>query len=159
MSFTRYAFIFVFTCYGLLHNSFNTTTEDLSVVTPEGKYADSGRQLLIIEALSTKNKRRATYNTSEREIQVNYNDRIFEEGYLNQFAHIVAGVYNAYTGLLIPVDSLITESSVCSANSGTCHDANILTDYSLRQSPMISVLELTSHLYGSEIYPNPNYKC
>ena len=136
-----------------------TTTEDLSVVTPEGKYADSGRQLLIIEALSTKNKRRASYNISEREIQINYNDRIAEEGYLNQFAHIVAGVYNAYTGLLIPVDSLITESSVCSANSGTCHDANIITDYSLRQSPMVSVLELASHLYGSEIYPTPNPKC
>lgn len=133
-----------------------TTPEDLSVVHPDGKYADLGRHLLIIEALSTKNKRRTSYNNAEHEIQVNYNDRLAEQGYLTQFAHIVASVYNAYTGMLIPVQSLLDEASVCSANSGTCQDANYITDYSLRQSPMISVIELASHLYGVDIYPNPS---
>lgn len=133
-----------------------TVPEDLSIVHPDGSYADSSRTLLIIEALSTKNRRRTSYNIAEREIQVNYNDRIAETGYLRQFAQIVASVYNAYTGTLISVDTLVADASVCSATSGTCHDANTVTDYALRESPMVSVLELASHMYGLDIYP---FKC
>jgi hypothetical protein len=131
-----------------------TTPEDLSVVHPDGKYADSGHHLLIIEGLSTKNKRRHNYDKSEHEIQVRYNSRIIEEGFTKQFAHIVSSVYNAYTGKLISPEILINDSSVCSSDNRTCQDANIIIDYSLRQSPMISVVELASHLYGAEIYPN-----
>lgn len=135
-----------------------TTPEDLSVVHPDGKYSDTGRTLLIVEALSTKNKRRATYNEAENEIQLNYNDRLVENGYFRQFALIVASIYNAYTGSLISADSLIEESSVCAPSSGTCHDANLVVDYALRESPMVSIMELASHLYGVDIYPNPS-KC
>lgn len=133
-----------------------TTPEDLSVVHPDGKYSDNNHTLLIIEALSTKNKRRTSYNTAEHEVQVNYNDSHTENGYLRQFAHIVAGIYNAYTGGLIPVDSLVEDASICSTTHGICKDANLITDYSLYQSPMVSVIEVASHLYGVDIYPNPS---
>lgn len=135
-----------------------TTPEDLSVVHQEGRYADTNRTLLIVEALSTKNKRRASYNVAEDEVQLNYNDRLAEQGYLRQFALIVASIYNAYTGSIIAVDSLLNESSVCAATSGTCHDSNTLVDYALRESPMVSIIELASHMYGVDIYPNPS-KC
>ena len=131
-----------------------TTREDLSVIEQEGRYADHGRTLLIIEAISTKNKRRTSFDKAENEVQVNYNDQSVERGYLTQFALIVASIYNAYTGQLISTDHLLNNSSVCSATSGTCHDSNMLVDYSLRQSPMVSIVELASQLYGADIYPN-----
>jgi hypothetical protein len=131
-----------------------TTSEDLSVVHPDGKYSDSDRTLLIIEAISTKNKRLTSYSLSDREIHVNYNDKLTENGYLQQFAQIVAGIYNSYTGNLISTDDLISDISVCSINSGTCQDGNIIVDYSLRESPMVSIIELASHMYGADIYPN-----
>lgn len=130
-----------------------TTREDFSIIHPAGKYADSNYHLLIVEAVSTKNKRRTSYNIGEREIKVNYNDRITEANYLSQFAHIVSGVYNVYTGLSMNVSSLLEELSLCTSNA-ICHDANLITDYSFRQSPMITVLDLVSNLYGMDIYPS-----
>lgn len=129
-----------------------TTSEDLSIVTQEGNYADTEKTLLIIEALSTKNKRRAHYNTAEKEVELNYNDHLIEQGYLRQFALIVASIYNAYTGSIISPDTLLNDSSVCI--SGTCHDSNILVDYSLRESPMVSIVQLASNMYGVDIYPS-----
>lgn len=133
-----------------------TTLEDLSVVALNGRYADTGRMLLIVEALSTKNKRSTSYNTGEHEIQVNYNDRLAENGYFSQFAQIVAGVYNAYTGGFIPVDLLLSDASICAPISGMCSDGDFVLDYSVRESPMVSVIELASNLYGVDIYPNPS---
>lgn len=130
-----------------------TTTEDLSVVQQEGRFASSGRTLLIVEAISTKNRRRTTFNTAENEVQVNYNDRVMENGYFRQFANIVASIFNAYTGVLISADDLINDVSACASISGICQDRNALVDYSLRESPMVSILQLASDLYGSEIFP------
>lgn len=129
-----------------------TAVEDLSVTDPAGKYADSGKTLLIIEALNTKNKRKASYNKSEHEIIINYNDRIAENGYLRQFAQVVSTIYQAYTGNSISVDTLLANASIC--DSGACHDGNNVVDYGLRESPMISILELASHMYGVDIYPS-----
>lgn len=133
-----------------------TTLEDLSVVALNGRYADTGRMLLIVEAISTKNKRSTSYNIGEHEIQVNYNDRLAENGYFRQFAQIVAGVYNAYTGGFIPVDLLLSDTSICAPISGICSDGDFILDYSVRESPMVSVIELASNLYGVDIYPNPS---
>lgn len=129
-----------------------TTMEDLSIIDPAGKYADDGFTLLIVEAICTKNKRRVSYNTPEHEAQVNYNSDLAELGYLTQFAEIVSTVYTAYTGVTLPVSTLMSDSSLCSA-SGTCQDGDMIVDYSLRQSPMVAILELASTLYGVEIYP------
>lgn len=131
-----------------------TTVEDLSVVEPAGKYADTGKTLLIVEAVNTKNRRRAIYNASEHEVQINYNDRIMEHGYLEQFAQIVAKIYSIYTEQTISSDTLLADSSICGA-IGECQDGNIIVDYTSRESPMVTVLNLTSQLYGLDIYPNP----
>ena len=129
-----------------------TTTEDLSVVDPAGKYADTGKTLLIVEAICTKNRRNASYNMTEKEIQLKYNDKTVESGYLNQFAQIVSNVNAAYTGTTIPVDSLISDSSTCGP-SGTCHDGNIVLDFAQRQSPLVTVIETIGQLYGKDLYP------
>jgi hypothetical protein len=131
-----------------------TTVEDLSVVQQDGRFADTGRTLLIVEAVSTKNRRRATFNVAENEIQINYNDPVVENGILRQFALIVASIFNAYTGAFFSVNDLLNDTSVCSSASGICQDRNALVDYSLRESPMVTVLQLASDLYGSEIFPN-----
>ena len=129
-----------------------TTIEDLSVVDPSGKYADTGKTLLIVEAICTKNRRQTTYNTSEKEIQVRYNERLVESGYLRQFAEIVAGVHNAYTNETISVDSLVSENSTC-GSSGTCHDDANVVDFSQRQSPLVTMIETVGQLYGTDLYP------
>lgn len=129
-----------------------TVDEDLSIIDQSGRYADTGKTLLIIEAICTKNKRKITYNVGERESHVNYNSRVVENGWLHQFAQIASNVHKAYTGVIVPTDTLISDISVCSPN-GTCHDSNSITDYSSRESPMVSIIELASHMYGLDIYP------
>jgi hypothetical protein len=129
-----------------------TTAEDLSVVEPTGKYADSGKTLLIVEAISTKNRRQATYDVAEKEIQSKYNARLVESSYLKQFATIVSNIYTAYTGSTISVDSLVSDSSVCDP-SGTCRDTNYVVDFSQRQSPLVTIIETVGQLYGSDLYP------
>jgi len=135
-----------------------TTIEDLSLVEPGGKFADSGHTLLIVEAINTKNRRKATFNVSEQEVQVNYNDRTAENGYLTQFAQIVSTIYRAYTGTTITVDALISDATTCSS-SGACQDGNIVLDYSIRESPLVTILQLASSLYSVEIYPNAGGGC
>jgi hypothetical protein len=129
-----------------------TVDEDLSIIDQAGRYADIGKTLLIIEAICTKNKRKVTYNVGERESHVNYNSRIVENGWLQQFAQIASNINKAYTGVTVPVDTLISDVTVCGPN-GTCHDGNTITDYSFRESPMVSIMELASHMYGLDIYP------
>lgn len=129
-----------------------TADEDLSVVDQSGRYADTGKTLLVVEAVCTKNKRKVTYNIGERKFRVNYNGRIAENGWLQQFAQIASNVNKAYTGAIIPTNTLISDVSVCGVN-GTCHDGNTIVDYSVRESPMVSILELASHMYGLDIYP------
>lgn len=128
-----------------------TTTEDLSVVAPQGKYADTGNTLLIIEGLCTKNRRRTIYDSGEDEVQVRYNDIIAEYGYKKQFAQIIISIYKAYTGITIPIDTIISDISVC-FNSGYCQDNSYLQDYSLRASPMMNVLDTASQLYGTGLF-------
>lgn len=129
-----------------------TVTEDLSVVDPAGRYADTGKTLLIVEAVCTKNRRQSSYNTAEKEIQLKYNERLVESSYLKQFAEITSNIYTAYTGATITADSLIVDSSTCGP-SGTCHDSNIVVDFSQRQSPLVTVIETIAQLYGSDLYP------
>lgn len=133
-----------------------TTTEDVSEVHPAGKYADTSYTLLIVEGVCTKNKRKATYNNGEHEVQINHNDKLVENGWLLQFAKIVSAVNKAYTGATVAPESYLGESSICT--SGTCQDGNVIVDYSLRESPMVSVLELAGHMYGLDIYPSAG-KC
>lgn len=129
-----------------------TAVEDLSVVEPSGRYADSGKTLLIIEAICTKNRRQASYNLAEKEIQVKYNDKSVESGYMRQFAEISSNIYTAYTAQTISVDELVTDSSTCGPE-GTCHDGNIVVDFPQRQSPLLTVIETVGQLYGTDLYP------
>jgi hypothetical protein len=128
-----------------------TTTEDLSVVDQAGKYADTGHCLLIVEAVCTKNKRKASYHPSEREVQVFLNSPEVEATYLRKFSTIVSDIYAQYTGTHMPVDLLTHDISICGA--GICHDGNSISNYATRESPMVSLLELSAHLYGSDLYP------
>lgn len=127
-----------------------TTAEDLAIVDQNGKYADTGHCLLIVEAVCTKNKRQASYHPGEREIQINLNSPEIEATYLRKFSTIVSDIYARYTGTPIPVDFLTQNISICGA--GICHDGNSISNYATRESPMVSLLELTTHLYGSELY-------
>jgi hypothetical protein len=130
-----------------------TTQEDLSTTNPSGAYADIGYTLLIIEAFSMKNRRRTTYNIPEHEIQIDYNDRLAEYGYLRQFAEIVASVYRAYTGVTPNINTLLMDFSACSMG-GSCQDANLITDYATRESPLATVLGLGASLYGFDLWPS-----
>jgi hypothetical protein len=135
-----------------------TTSEDLSVTDPSGAYADTGYNYLIIEAISVKNKRKSSFDTTLQEVQVLYNDPDTENAFLLQFATIATTVYQAYTGKTLTPETLIQDSSVCNAN-GACQDANVIVDYSLRESPLSVVMQLVSALYGSELYPTPGGCC
>jgi hypothetical protein len=130
-----------------------TTPEDLSVVCPQGKYADSDtdRSLLIVEAVCTKNRRCLTYNAADREVLVTKNSNIVEDGWLQQFTQLVSQVYHLYTGLDLDTDGLSGQVSVCTA--GLCQDNNFFQDFESRESPLTVMLETLGHLYGSEIYP------
>lgn len=125
-----------------------TTAEDLSIIDLSGKYADTNKSLLIIEAICTKNRRKTSYNIAEHEIQVEYNDRIIESGYLNQFSQIASTIYKAHTNTDITIDP---EISVCGAE-GTCQDSANILDYSARESPLVSILQLASKMYGLDVY-------
>lgn len=133
-----------------------TTSEDLSVVNCNGVYADTDNTLLIVEAVDLKNKRKLEFNTCDREIQMHYNSRNMEAEHRRKFAEIVAGVYNAYTGNVITVDELLTDSSICTQR--VCTDKKIITDVIKRETPITTVLELTSHLYSNDLY-NAHCKC
>jgi len=130
-----------------------TAIEDLSIIEPSGRYADTGKTLLFVEAICTKNRRQASYDISDKEIQLKYNDSSVEQGYLEQFAQITAVINNAYTNGHMTADDLIQDASICTS-SGTCQDANSVVDYSLRQSPLTTIIETASQLYGLNIYPS-----
>jgi hypothetical protein len=134
-----------------------TTPEDLSTVTCNGVYADTEKTLLIVEGLSLKNKRKAKYNKCEKEVEVHYNDRNSESAYRRKFAELVAATYKSYTGQVISIETLLGESSICTEN--VCTDKVLVTDVIHRESPMITVLELTSHMYNSELYGVFPNKC
>lgn len=135
-----------------------TTPEDLSVVEQEGRYADNCRILLIVEALCTKNRRRASFDPAENETQVLYNERLVEYNYLYSFAKIVAELYHIHTGATTTPEKLIEDESVCTPQ-GTCQDGNAVVDYATRESPMVTTIQLVSHLYGGDVFPNLNCKC
>ena len=128
-----------------------TTPEDLSVVAPEGTYADadSDTSLLIVEAVCTKNRRTAVYNIGEDEVVISKNDNNVEAAWMAQFTTMVSCVYEAYTGSTL--DATNMNGSVCTG--GICQDSAALRDYGCRESPMVTVLETLGHLYGSPIYP------
>lgn len=134
-----------------------TTVEDFASVT-SGAFAATGSTLLIIEGISTTNLRATNFNTPKQHIHVNYNDRCTESNHLSQFTSIVSNVYKAYTGATIDPNTLLfgDMGSVCQNN--TCYDSNIISDVQTRESPMTTVLLMSSVLYNSGIYPNPS-KC
>lgn len=131
-----------------------TTPEDLSVVDQAGAYADPDHNFLIVEAICIKNKRVSSYDTTEQEVKVIYNDPDTENRYLTQFGQIVSTVNQAYTGEPIPPSTLIQDFSACDT-SGACTDAQYIVDYSTRESPLSIVLQLITNLYGTELYINP----
>jgi hypothetical protein len=135
-----------------------TTKEDLSVVHPAGAFSETGKTLLIVNAICTKNTRKASYSTCENEVQVRYNSYIAEDGYRKQFAKIVAGLYQIYTNTPIDPNDLINEASTCGATTHICHEANRITDYVLRESPIEIAVRTLVSLYGGELYPRIN-KC
>jgi len=122
-----------------------TTCEDMSIVNEDSKYAESGKTLLIVEGVSTINKRSAIYNIEEGEVQIKYNDPLTENEYLRQFSLIVVSIYKAYTGKIMTAESLIEESS-------RTKNGDKLVDYALRESPMVSIMQLASNMYGGGIY-------
>lgn len=132
-----------------------TTPEDLYVTEPTGKYANSGYNFLIVEAFSLGNRRTTRYSDNQNQLQINQNHPSVETPHLVQFSHVVASVYHAYTGIKIPATSLLPTSSVC-GNNGACTDSEYITDYSTRESPMETVTNMASALYGQPIFPSPN---
>jgi hypothetical protein len=134
-----------------------TAVEDLSVVASEGRYADAGHTLLIIEAINAKNRRATSYNPSTRTIDVQYNAKKAERGWLEKFAEIVAVIYLAYTGLTITKEKLLNEESFCASSS--CTDSLLVTDHVTRESPMVTMLELGALLYGHDLLSIAAARC
>lgn len=130
-----------------------TTVEDLAVIGQEGKYAavQDGYTLLIVEALSTQNRRAGRFDTCDNELKVYYNDPDVENGYLKQFAKMVSDIYLAYTGSFVPPNSLLLEPSTCSP-IGICSDTPLIQDYTYRASPLSVVAQTGSNLYDAQIY-------
>lgn len=126
-----------------------TTKEDFSVVEQAGSYSDSNYSLLIIEAVNTINKRKVYYDLGLKENQVIHNGDEAEALWKNQFAYICNQIYQCYVGLTGP--ATIDQISVCT--QGACVDGDFITDEPERESPMVSILQMSSQLYSSEIYP------
>ena len=142
----------LFQCY--------TTTIDYSAINKNNSknytavYAPTGSILLVIEGLSVKNQRSLSYLSNE-ELQLKYNSSTSEQGYLNQFKDVVSKVYTAYTGVAPP--NLDQTQPVCSPNA-PCQDYNFIATYPQRESPMLSVIQLVSCLYGMDGFPSlPKY--
>jgi hypothetical protein len=130
-----------------------TTVEDLSITDPSGVFTDSNSIFLIIEAISTKNKRIAVFDYVEQETVVTTNKTKIEKAFELQFATLVSDVYQAYTGVYLSPSSLITDTNICNSN-GSCQDANMIRDYSLRESPLTIVVQTIISLYGTDATDN-----
>ena len=135
-----------------------TTKEDLSVICQNGLYAGEDKVLLIVEAVNTKNKRKVQYSASHKELQIYYNSPRIEYGFLLQFARIVADLILAHSGITVDPLTLIERSGVCSID-GACHENSFVMDYTHRESPMVTVLQMASNLYRSDIFPSTNSNC
>lgn len=134
------------------YGSAYTSDEDLSSVCKEGKYSDCDYTLLIVEVVNVKNRRRASYNYSEQLVDIYYNDNNIEDKWMKKFMDIVACSYNAYTGVQIDPTELIEMKTI--TLGGLSIDTIRITDVSLRESPVITVLETTAHTYGQKLYPH-----
>jgi hypothetical protein len=128
-----------------------TTTEDLSDVNPGGLFSSPGYTFLIVEALCLKNKRTLSYSTTQQAAQFFYNSSAIEDGYLDQFGNIVADIYQAYTGLTTTNTTLIGVNEICDSK-GQCSDISAITDYVTRESPMSTVIQLATVLYGYNVF-------
>ena len=129
-----------------------TTPEDVSITCRQGKYSSIGNTLLIVEAVCVKNRRSTEYLIGQKELKQKYNNRIHERNYVTQFAKIASDVYLAYTGITLDPQLLIQDTTICST-AGQCSDADIITEYSIRESPVVTALEIGVNLYNNlEIY-------
>lgn len=127
-----------------------TTVEDLSTTGREGLYAERGKTLLIIEAISLINRRTACFDSLENQVNVEFNTRKAERAWLNRFCEIVSKIYRAYTGITVDPSSIAKVESLC--QSGMCTDQFQISNIALRESPMWTILELCNHLYGSDTW-------
>lgn len=129
-----------------------TTIEDTSSVVGS-KFAQSGRTLLIVEALNTQNRRRCNYSTGLSEIQMYYNSRTSESRWFYRFAEIVAKVIQAYTGVVVDPTTLLPTTDICSG--GLCTENHQLTDVFHRITPTETLVNIASHLYHAKEMPVP----
>lgn len=136
-----------------------TTSEDLSLVTPNNVYSGQNGLLLIVEAYSLNNVRLAQYDLNTQTVILQYNCCRAEEKFLIEFAGVVSLIYLAMVGATIDPASIISNASVCYSNaingSSVCQDASYIRDFPLRQSPLTYIAILASVLYGVRIIPNP----
>lgn len=128
-----------------------TAVEDLASVDRQGLYASEGNTLLIVEAISLINRRECSFNQSDQQVQVCFNSRKAERAWLRRFAELVAKAYQAYTGLIISPDTIANIESMC--NAGACSDMFQISNIVTRESPMVTMIELGNHLYGSDTWP------
>lgn len=79
----------------------------------------TGNTLLCVEAVCLANCRRTTYETNNQQIAVSLNQVQQEQLYAEQFAVIVAAIYQGYTGqpLSTPTDFSVCSNGVCMYNN------------------------------------------
>lgn len=134
-----------------------TTIEDTSIVAGEGKYADQGKQLLVIEGICVRNKRAFNCDPEQKETNVHLNDHCKEKYWARSFANIVSTIYFSYTGIYVDPEDISNIIPLC--NSGICLDLFQWLTEVQRQLPLDLVNWMVSFLYGSDWFPKLNKFC
>lgn len=127
------------------------TKEDFHEVDQQGWFGSNGVYLLIVEAVNFKHRRTASYNTEEDYVDLRYANIQTELKYLRQFARIVSDIYLAHTGDRVIPDSLLAIETF-TLPTGQSMESNLIKNYSQRDSPMTSILELIAGIYGEDYY-------
>ncbi len=126
-------------------------TEDYFPTDQKGWFASELYNLLIVESISLENRRDASYHTPHQEIHINYNKKTVEENYLKVFARIVSDIILTHTGTRITPESLLAETHLC-VTHGTCFDFHLIENYSHRESPLTTILEMITGIFNTNHY-------
>ena len=133
-----------------------TTDEDFSDPSAGGSYADqsANKTLLIVEAISLTNRRVLNWDAINQSVSINLNSNRAELERYNAFLLVAANVYLSYVGSPPPLP-IVANTSMCTG-SGICTDSTPLEHSSIRESPLITVMRMTTSLYGGNTYPTPS---
>lgn len=133
---------------GMLVHAY-TTDEDI----PTGTIAnvDDNQTLLIIDGISTKNRRRLTFSQAENANQIHMNDCPLEEKTLCHFAENVQAIYKAYTGNTVALSDLTDDYFRC-YDDGQCSVNSIINAFTPFMNVITNSLMLASYLGGYFLY-------